>query len=273
VFVPNRYANGDVRELLEVLDDKLAPSQQVVVEIDVLPINDEPFFTLTTASLAALPGASGSNNVTAIVVESTISDIHDYAYGHALNVTYWINATDGNGGTWVMPSPSSSGVKAPCNISADGLNISCSTLIEKLNSWLKDGIFLIPNSNASSITIFMNVNDLGNIDKWNRPLATNKTLVIIFGSNAITVANGPNTSNTTLIAAAIAGLIAGALIAAVVFYLKRKNAKAAIDSYFDKFALGVDGASQTSPLYVPGTKGGENRIYKSAQDSSGGALT
>ena len=299
VFVPNANANGVVRLVFRLYDGIDYSTENTIVEITVLPINDPPQFDdfdgkLSKANTTLVTGEN--ETVDAVFLTSAVSDI-DFRFGRNLSVTYTIiktagmsdnaspnangnaNANGGNSnqtkrdveqqtngvernGHFDMPTESASGEKAPCVVAADGLSITCNSKIEKLNPWLRAGVVLVPDLGVEVVTIGLYVNDLGNIDKLNRPRDANETLVFQLPAAALVASVVPTTNNVALIAAPIAGLIAGALIAGLIFFIKRKSAKAAVESYFDNFALGMEGATNSSPLYVEAKKGGESPIYQ-----------
>jgi len=260
VFVPAPNVNGQVRLLLEVVDDQFAPSQRAVVIIDVLPINDPPAFQLVEYEVV-----KDKNGTELFLLGTKVNDT-DFKFGREMIVTYTIvnadNTTALAGGFWLLPEKSSAGKVAPCVVSADGFQITCREKIEKLNPWLTNGIELAPDDGVSQLYILLNVSDIGNIDKLNRTLDTQLRILLDRNVTALVVVADATTNNVALIAAPIAGVLAGALIAALIFLIKRKQAKAAVENYFDKFALGMEGMTHASPLYVESKKGGESPLYK-----------
>jgi len=271
IFLPNLDQNGDNRLLLRVVDDQLAPSQSVVLEIRVLPINDYPWFTVANASLGA-----NNNGTDVFDIISEVTDIRDYKFGHTVSIVYTVVVPDGGdasvvGGQFYLPPTSAAGVVPPCVVAPNGLSINCTDKIEKVNSWLKAGIPLEPYDGVTEMIVFLNVSDHGAIDKLNRSLDNNATLYLNRTVDGLTSVAVTPSNNVALIAAPIAGVLAGALIAGLIFAIRRKQAKAAVENYFDKFALGVEGMTHASPLYVEAKKGGESPIYKSTADAVGKA--
>jgi len=121
-------------------------------------------------------------------------------------------------------------------------------------------------SNASDVnfTVHLFVNDLGNVDK---NMTVNITyadigLEIEGDASSLVTNSAKTTDNVALIAGPISGLFLGAMIMFAVFFLVRRRAHAKIEEYFDRFALGVDGAVNTSPLYQSAKHGGENALYE-----------
>jgi len=266
VFIPTANSNGKIRLLVSVIDDYFASSQRQVVEINVLPINDPPAFALVEYQVV-----KDKNGTDVFVIGSKVNDT-DFKFGRTMEVTYTIVAPDGTravaGGHFELPKASAAGNKANCTVASDGFSITCTEKIEKLNKDLADGIYLIPDEGVSDLQVNLKVNDLGNIDKLNRSLSSNFTFTINRNVTALVTVATPATDNVALIAAPIAGVLAGALIAGIIFALRRKAAKAAVENYFDKFALGMEGMTQASPLYVEAKKGGESPIYKNSSSVS-----
>jgi len=266
VFVPAPNSNGKIRVLVQVVDDGFAFSQRQVVEINVLPINDPPAFQLVEYEVV-----KDKNGSDVFIIGTMVNDT-DFKFGRTMEVTYTIVSPDGErafaGGHFDLPSSSDKGSKANCTVASDGLSITCTDKIEKLNKDLSDGIYLVPDEGVSDLQIKLVVNDLGNIDKLNRPLNASITIDLHNNVTALVVVAAPTTDNVALIAAPIAGVLAGALIAGIIFALRQKAAKAAVENYFDKFALGMEGMTQASPLYVEAKKGGESPIYKNSSSGS-----
>jgi hypothetical protein len=284
LFVPDPNVNGVARLLLQAVDADFAASAREIVEIVVLPINDAPFFERHNFTLGKVDNST--QDVATIL--SDVKDI-DFMFGYNLSVTYTLIRTSGNSGNgnntgdnlkrqgnnngnvetlgrFVLPSDSPTGDKPPCTLSADEKQINCNHLVEKVDPWLKGGIALVLQEGVQSARVELNVNDLGNIDKNpNQDLNTSVFIDIIIPLGQLVGSVKPPGNNIALIAAPIAGLLAGAIIAGLIFAFRRKQAKAAVESYFDRFALGMEGATNTSPLYEGATKGGESPIYRAGQ--------
>jgi len=263
-----------------VIDDIGASSQREIVEITVLPINDPPKFDAANATMSAFKYADNST-AAAVMITSAVSDI-DFHFGRDLRVNYTLLQTVESGnrenhiessaieilGLFILPADSALGERAPCIVAPNSASIQCEGKVEKLNAWLKGGIFFRPVEGVTSVAILLNVSDLGNVDKLNRPLDANLTLLLELPATALIV-NAVPTDNVAMIAGPIAGLLVGALIAGLIFALRRKRAKEEVEAYLDQFALGVEGQANNSPLYVDAAKGGESPIYV---PSNGGNL-
>jgi hypothetical protein len=273
LFIPNGNVTGVSKLLLEVRDPHLAESAKFIAEITVLPINDPPYFTIANATKQAVANTSRFE----WIIVGRVEDV-DFRYGENVTVTYTLHwaspfvmgtdpATDDDLQAWfVMPASTEAGGDPPCVLGANARSITCTSLIEEVNGWLRAGITLEFNETVHQISVEMNVNDLGNIDYHipPPPLNTSKWLNGTLEASALTAATKAATSNVALIAAPIAGLLAGAIIAGLIFAIRKNKAKAAVENYFDRFALGMEGATNTSPLYEGATKGGESPIYKSS---------
>jgi hypothetical protein len=283
VFVPDPNANGVARLLLQATDPHYGTSSREIVEITVRPINDPPDFVTANATLGTVSG-TGRDKWTII---SEVFDI-DFFFGYTVNVTYtlheasstpYTNATVAKReigqsttdepveklGWFVMPQSTAAGGSPPCILADDNLSITCQDLIEDVNGWLKAGITLeFDERVVGRIIVELNVNDLGNIDYRVPPPPLNTSVLLIdhLEGDNLAAATKPAGNNIALIAAPIAGLLAGALIAGLIFAIRKNQAKAAVENYFDRFALGMEGATNTSPLYEGATKGGESPIYK-----------
>jgi len=281
VFVPKPNVNGIARLLIQAVDPSYAASAREIVEITVLPINDPPAFAHYNFSLGKVDNSSQDK----VTLFSDVTDI-DFIFGYNLSVTYTLLFTaggnansDGNGnsntsqpngpealGYFELPPNSPTGDVPPCTLSDDLKSITCNHLIEKVNPWIKGGIVLVLQEGVQNARIELFVNDLGNIDK-NPGQDKNASVIIdvVVPLGNLVGAAKPPTNNVALIAAPIAGLLAGAIIAGLIFAIKRKQAKANVESYFDRFALGMEGATNSSPLYQGATKGGESPIYRAGQ--------
>jgi hypothetical protein len=271
VFIPDADQNGLVRLLISVVDDYYADSQKEIVEIRVRPINDYPWFVQVNGTTISFHDPQSDATVDAFEVLAEVADLRDYKFGKVVTISYYAIVPEGADptavGTWVVPANSASGLQAPCVVSNNGLNLTCTDKIEKLNSWTKNvHVVFIPGDSVDDLAVYINVNDQGAIDYLNRSLDANATLHLSRTAAELITSAADPTNNVALIAAPIAGLIAGAIIAGLIFAIRRKQAKAAVENYFDKFALGVEGMTNASPLYVEAKKGGESPLYKSTND-------
>jgi len=282
LFVPDPNVNGKNRLVIEGHDPHFASTVPSVVEITVLPVNDPPYFV-------GFGNGTVQQNDTYAVTNGTYDDhghiYHkwdiysrvgdfDFFYNHVVRITFCVRVADGVNSNaannhqpdawFVLPLSTTAGGAPPCNLTDSDRCITCQDLIEELDGWQKAAFTLVFNDSVSGdVSVELNVNDNGNIDYRYPPPPLN-TSVWLNGSltaQALVAATKPANNNIALIAAPIAGLIAGALIAGLIFAI-RKNQKAAVENYFDRFALGMEGASNSSPLYEGATKGGESPIYK-----------
>jgi len=281
IFIPKPNQNGKARLLIQVVDPEYATSAKVAVEILVNPINDPPYFTEFESTL----GKAFNSSLDEVTITSEVDDI-DFSFGYNLSVTYTLLAlTHASGNTtnvtkreigqegqdWAtlghFEYPAQANASGfPCVIADDRLSINCNDKVERVNSWLRLGLPLVFEAGVTSALVELNVDDLGNIDKTpNRPLNASEFLQIEIPASSLGATIKPPTDNLALIIAPIAGLLAGAIIAGVIFALRRNQAKAAVENYFDKFALAMEGQSNTSPLYQGATKGGESPIYRAGQ--------
>jgi len=278
-----------------VLDDDFAVSQAVLLVITVLPVNDPPGFT----AFGSVAGKVENSTQDMWTIASLVFDI-DFYFSYTLNVTYTLhkarsNGVAGNGanagspsavdtlakrsleqstgsatdpdraGWFVMPATSALGEVPPCILAEDRLSISCEVLIQNLNLWLENGIDLHFEAGVSGqVEVELNVNDLGNIDYRDPPPPLNTSVWIRedVAASALGAATKPVADNIALIAAPIAGLLAGALLAGLIFAIRRNKQAEAVENYFDRFAIGMEGVSNASPLYEGATIGGESPIYK-----------
>lgn len=87
------------------------------------------------------------------------------------------------------------------------------------------------------------------------------TITLSDAGELIVDTTGPE-DNSLLIAGPVAGLLAGMLIAVGIWRLKSNSAAKAVDTYFDNFAINMDGSSQNSPIYEGATTGGESALYR-----------
>jgi len=284
LFIPDPNVNGVARLLLQGIDPHFAPSRREIVEITVLPVNDPPFFI--DGETNATKGVYQNSNKDQWTIVAQVGDV-DFLFLEEVNITYCLrkagtgtgNNGNGNGnengngdnnddappnGWFVLPPSSAAGGDPPCVLTNNALCITCEDMIEDINGWLEAGIVLVFNETvAGDISVELNVNDLGNIDyRPNQDLNTSVWLNGSIDADALVAATKPAGSNIALIAAPIAGLLAGALIAGLIFAIRKNQAKAAVENYFDRFALGMEGATNTSPLYEGATKGGESPIYQ-----------
>jgi hypothetical protein len=284
LFIPDPNVNGITRLLLQAVDAALASSNKEVVEITVWPINDPPAFEKAPNYTIGFD-ANTTQDVATIV--SDVMDI-DFLFGYNLSVTYTLiltassangtsNGTNGNGngnngtvdviqglpdGFFRLPLTSPLGEGTPCTLSDDNRSINCNHLVERVDPWLKRGLDLFLGVGVQYAVVELNVNDLGNIDKSpNQDLNVTTFLYIETAAGAI-LGTAKKDNNLALIIAPILGLLAGIVIAALVFFFRRNSSKAAVEAYFDRFALGMEGASNTSPLYEGASKGGESPIYR-----------
>jgi hypothetical protein len=305
LFVPKPNVNGVARLLLQAVDADFAASAREIVEITVLPINDAPFFEKVNYTLSKVSNSTqdkvtllsdvkdidfmfGYNlSVTyTLVFTSGNAGGNGNGNGNGGNNTNATGAmkrqsTNGNNGCladnsgnnnrealgyFEMPPDSPTNDKPPCTLAADMKSINCNHLVEKVDPWIKGGIALVLQEGVQTAHIELNVNDLGNIDKNpGQDLNTSVCITIQVPLGQLVGAAKAPTNNVALIAAPIAGLLAGAIIAGLIFAIRRKQAKAAVENYFDRFALGMEGATNTSPLYEGATKGGESPIYRAGQ--------
>jgi hypothetical protein len=275
IYIPKPNVNGVAKLLLQALDPQYAASNKEIVEITVLPVNDPPFFFYTNHTVGT---AANSTRMTWEIF-STVGDV-DFVYGRDLNVTYCVVAVHmtGDNSTYevdenpeleitdawfVLPPPTPGGELPPCEVSDDGVCISCEDSVYNLNLWLRTGIELVFNESASGqIAVELNVNDLGNVDYRDPPPPLNVSVFLLDEILAgLAATTKPAADNLILIIAPIAGLLAGAIIACLIFMF-RKRAREAVESYFDRYAMGMEGATNTSPLYEGATKGGASPIYK-----------
>jgi len=293
LFIPWPNVYGEANALITVLDDSSAPSQSEILVITVLPVNDAPDFI----QYGRVPGKVANSSQDKWFIQSEVFDV-DFYFDYRLNVTYTLrkaNGAGGNGGNvdtsspsafapakrsleqngnvvdpdrrgwFVLPQTSGAGDPPPCVVSDDGLSITCEELIEVLNPWLLNGIDLVFDSSVSGqVEVELNVNDLGNIDYRDPPppLNTSRWIREQIAAASLGAATKPANNNIALIAAPIAGLLAGALLAGLIFAIRKNKQKEAVENYFDRFAIGMEGVSNASPLYEGATIGGESPIYK-----------
>jgi len=268
VFVPAPNANGVARLLVAVVDDRYASSPVHVVEIVVDPINDAPFFVqdkkkLDKSSTRLEIRRNGDQNVLSVFAE--VSDILDYRFGRELNVSFHVREEE---------SGSFNTTDEHCGVSADGQTLWCKAKLETLAIILRSGFDYVLNNDRSygQYNVEYFVDDLGNIDKLNRPLNASILLTIDKEGESLTASTIPKQNNIALIAGPIAGLLAGVAIAGLVFLLRARRQKDAVADYFDKFAVDLTGATNSSPLYKGQTAGGDSPLYKSrdSQDRQSG---
>jgi len=252
VIVPAANATKDVRLLLRVEDDYHDYSVAKVAQIDVLPINDPPYFDEDKTNVTI--GLDNRGELT-FRVHTTV---HDWDFPFGFNVTLTVTAVNSTDGYFVLPD----GYATDCDLVGE-VTIICTGRIERISSIATNGFLFYPNS--SIVVMFdLEVNDNGNEDKWYRPLAANITLVAEKEVDSLDVTTNA-TDNTVLIVAPIAGLLAGVLIAALIFVIRGRKSQKAVESYFDHFALGLEGVTNASPLYVEAKKGGESPLYAASQ--------
>jgi hypothetical protein len=224
------------------MDDSYATSAQEVVRVEILPINDEP-------AINDLTSGRTSEDPSIVFITGSVSDI-DFLVGRRMQLNATI--TDGEGAFL-------EDVDEQCFLSADGTLVSCTADISDINHIFGRGLLLEP---ATSLTVTLVLNDLGNIDKNDAPLETVAEVSIVVDEAGMIVTTNPDKGdNSLLIAGPVAGLLAGLLIAAGIWRLKSNSAAKAVDSYFDNFALNMDGSTQTSPIYQGATTGGESALY------------
>jgi len=251
LFIPNHNANGETRFVVSILDDYQAETVPVAVDILVLPINDPPAFVYITQQYVYMTDV----NASAFIISGKVNDT-DFVFGKSMRLT--LSVPNGTG-EFVLPQ-----LNAPCEVSDNGTTLSCEALINQVNSWFGNGLEFIPDDVTEHINLTLAIDDLGNIDKDLNPNITyawldlNRTLT---ADNIATVAPA-STDSTLLIAAPIAGLLAGALIVAAVWWFRGKQAAGKVDAYFDRMALEMEGTTQSSPLYQGATRGGESVLYK-----------
>jgi len=253
LFIPDPNANGETRFVIEVLDDYNAPSSPVIVDLTVLPINDPPKFDkLRYYTTTAYNVTDGS-----FVIDGQVSDI-DFKFLLPVNLTVSVVSLNGTDlGNFSLPP------NAPCNMSDDLKSFSCQAMITQINSFLAGGFDFLPAVGMDYINISFTLNDLGNIDKNQTPNVTYAWIVL---NRTIAVASLQTKTaainNTLLIVAPIAGLLAAIGIVALLFFFRGRKAASAVDDYFDRMALEMDGSVNASPLYEAAAKGGESVLYK-----------
>ena len=251
LFVPDPNLNGKTRFIVSIQDDFQAESVPVPVEIVVLPINDPPQFDKLNGEL----GYDIALNSSIYTITGKVSDI-DFKFGKRMELT--ISAENQTSGVFAEPPAT-----APCQLTNENRTLICNALITELNSWFAAGFIFVPAETAETANITLIINDLGNIDKFLIPNATyaeldfNRTI-----GSALTATAAPASDNTALIAAPIAGLLGGIGIVALVWFLRAKKSGAAVDSYFARLALDMEGTTNTSPLYQGAAKGGESALYE-----------
>jgi len=251
VVVPAPNATLDVRLLLRVEDDWHDYSQAKVAQIDVLPINDPPYFDEEKTSVTI--GLDNQGELTFRVHTS----VHDWDFPFGFNVTLTVTAVNSTDGYFVLQNE----YATDCDLVGE-VTIICTGRIERISSIATNGFLFYPNS--SVVVMFdLEVNDNGNEDKWYRPLAANITLVAEKEVESL-VGTTKTQDNTVLIVAPIAGLLAGVGIAALIFIIRGRKSQKDVESYFDHFALGLEGVTNASPLYVEAKKGGESPLYTHA---------
>jgi len=258
--VPHADANGVARLLVEVVDDYLSPSEREVLEIHVLPINDAPWFKTANWTGVVIGESERA------VITASVADDKDYRFGETVRVTYSLVAPEDadeewQGGRFTLPDSSSMDYSANCTLNEDASEVVCEDRIERLNDWLLNGIILTQLT-QSDLTVLLKVDDLGNIDKLDRPLDGNTTLLITLGANTLLLAEIPE-SNAALIGGVIAGVLAAGVIAALAFAFRHKKAQEAAEAYFDDMMIGMEGTANESPLYQSAQTGGESPIYAS----------
>jgi hypothetical protein len=127
-----------------------------------------------------------------------------------------------------------------------------------LNAYLKTLLF-IPNI-LGEVSIYFEVNDLGNTDYLKRPLTANATLTISITAVESTLLNS---NNALTISLAVAGAVALGLAALGVWKIA-EHFKAPVDQYFENLTTPSDitqlnplyqspGVTSDNPLYVPPT--------------------
>jgi len=249
VFIPNPNLNGQTRFLVAVMDDYAARSTPVVVDLLIYPINDPPKFDELEAEFVY----EAATNETYFRVFGTTSDI-DFKFGKHVRLTVTVadlNATLGE--------PASA---SPCTWQDDGYTIVCEGLINSVNSWFASGFRVIPKEGVTDVNVSFILDDLGNVDKDLNPnityasLSLNRTIEELLATKPVVA------DNTALIAAPIAGLLAGLVIMGLVWWFRANSTKDAVDAYFQRAALNLEGSANTSPLYKGAATGGESVLYQ-----------
>ena len=98
---------------------------------------------------------------------------------------------------------------SPCTWQDDGYTIVCEGLINSVNSWFASGFRVIPKEGVTDVNVSFILDDLGNVDKDLNPnityasLSLNRTIEELLATKPVVA------DNTALIAAPIAGLLAG----------------------------------------------------------------
>jgi len=270
---PNLNGDSALTFIVILIPSTGAQNLTVPFTINVLPINDPPDF--------AMYSSSGNSNGQVSIV-SDVKDI-DFLIGYNLSVTYTLVRTTGenltsNGGNsslkrnqnvedtadgyFIIPDSSALGDVPPCTVSDDKKSINCNDLIEQVNPWLNSGINLVLGNGVMSAYIELNVNDLGNIGAG-QDLNTSVFVVIDVPLGFIAGAAKPMSNNLAFILAPVAGLLAGLIIAGLLFAFRRRLANTQAASYFADYCTpGSDGSVNTSPIYEEATTGGESAIYK-----------
>jgi hypothetical protein len=253
LFIPDPNINGRTRFLILATDDYKAPSNAEEVHITVLEINDPPQFASRKGEVVY----NGTSDTSYFLITGRVTDI-DFLFGKRMLLT--ITANNATNMSVFADPPANS----PCDVSDDGWTLTCQALNTEINSWFFNGFTFLPGADIESINFTLTISDLGNVDKW---LIVNTTETWLFvnrtlAAGSLTGAVKAPTDNTALIVAPIAGLLAGVGIVALVWVFRGRKAAAEVDSYFERMALDMEGATNTSPLYKQAAKGGESALYK-----------
>ena len=113
---------------------------------------------------------------------------------------------------------------------------------------------------TAAYQVYITVNDLGNVDKENRPLTSQLVLTVTPQSNLVGQNNGV-TDNTLTIALAVSAAAAVGLVVGVIMYVRKKYQAAGVDNYFDNLS-NANNTATTSAIYAGRFQEGVNPFYE-----------
>jgi hypothetical protein len=237
-------------------DDYEARSVTVKAILRVLPINDAP--TITSADTYQITRET-DGETRFLLSNVVVNDIDAFRK----KIVFGIRLADENQGRLEAEGSNADlafkGSKAPCVLNEAKTEVICTDPQADINVWLSSAVAFYPANTTGTFNLFLYVDDLGNTDKFQRPLTANKTITVLVNEDTGLLPDTPTDNTGIAVGLSVGGAAAIAGIAVLIAKLRRKNEL--IDNYFDNLTDTIQ-TGANNPMYQAAYADAANPLYK-----------
>jgi type IV secretory pathway VirB3-like protein len=246
-----------------VSDDEGLESEPQLIYVVVLPINDAP-------SIQAPSRITGSNGATLVrLVDSQTNQrivVDDFDSTRGSELLLDIEYVSGLDGEFVTSGNATGNCRLNETAAAEGKDVwRCTGTLNSLNAMLASASWNFnPSGTAESsdeiTTLKLTLNDQGSTSVDNNDPKEATATVVVAYTRPASVITVPPANNWATIVAIIVALLLLAIIAGVLYRL-RKSLKTPNDDYFSLGTSAIATAPE-NPLFKAATKEGFNKLFK-----------